>query len=132
MMNSAQFLAALSQAGVNIQDALGRFMGNQALYLSFLCRLPQSMDLDGIEQALRSGDGEGFYTKVHTLKGMAGNLSIDSISRPTQRLLEEYRTDGLLHPHRLETLVQEIRGAAAPLTDLIQQFEAPPAEGGNT
>ena len=52
-MNSDQLLAALPQAGVEVLDALERFMGNELLYLSFLRRLPQAMDLSGIRQALR-------------------------------------------------------------------------------
>ena len=130
-MTSTQFLAALPKLGVNVQDALARFMGNQMLYLSFLCRLPQSMDLEGIEQALRSGSGDDFYAKVHMMLGMASNLSIDAISHPTQRLLEEYRAHGLLQPHRLEALLQDIRSAAAPLTALIQQYEVLLTEGGH-
>lgn len=129
-MDSSQLLAALPQAGVEVRDALDRFMGNEPLYLSFLRRLPGAMDLSGIRQALHGGQEEEFYAKVHDLKGMAGNLSARSIARPAQLLLEEYRAHGLSRPGRLETLLDELDAAAAPLAALLEQYEASSAEGG--
>ena len=129
-MNSDQLLAALPQAGVEVRDALERFMGNELLYLSFLRRLPQAMHLSGIRQALRDGREEEFYAKVHSLKGMAGNLSVRPLFQRTQLLLEEYRAHGLSRPGRLEELLGELDAAAAPLTELLAQYEASSAEGG--
>lgn len=129
-MNSDQLLAALPRAGVEVRDALDRFMGNESLFLSFLLRLPGAMDLAGIRQALRRGQGEEFYAKIHSLKGMAGNLSVRALARPLQLLLEEYRSNGLSRPERLEEYLEELDAAAAPLAALLAQYEAASAEGG--
>ncbi len=129
-MEPTAFLDALARNGVDVPDALARFMGNRDLYLSFLCRLPQTLDLPAIRQALHSGQEEDFYARVHDLKGMAGNLSIRSLFQPAQLLLEEYRAYGLSRPERLEALVDQLTAAAAPLTALIQDYQAMPAEGG--
>ena len=129
-MDTTQFLSALDRAGVDTQDALNRFMGNESLYLSYLCRLPQAMELSAIQADLNDGQEEAFYAKVHNLKGMAANLSVSSILRPAQLLLEEYRAHGLTQRPRVEALLDEIHAAAAPLTALIQQYQASPAEGG--
>lgn len=129
-MESTAFLDALARNGVDVSDALARFMGNRDLYLSFLCRLPQSLDLPAIRQALESGRGEDFYALVHDLKGMAGNLGVRSLFQPAQLMLEEYRACGLSRPDRLEPLVDQLNTAAAPLTALIQDYLAAPAEGG--
>ena len=130
-MDSIQLLAGLSHAGVEVQDALDRFMGNQTLYLSFLCRLPRAMELPAIRQALADGREAEFYAKIHNLKGMAANLSVRSIAHPAQLLLEEYRAHGLDHPQVLEAGLNEIETAAAPLAALLEQYEASPAEGGH-
>lgn len=129
-MEPTAFLDALSQAGVDVPDALARFMGNRDLYISFLCRLPQALDLDAIQQALHNGQEEDFYARVHELKGMTGNLSIRPLFQLTQQLLEEYRAHGLRRLDCLEPLVAQLLTAAAPLNALIQDYQATLTEGG--
>lgn len=85
-MEPTAFLDALSRIGVDVLDALARFMGNRDLYLSFLCRLPKALDLNAIRQALRSGQEEDFYARVHELKGMTGNLSVRTLFQPARPL----------------------------------------------
>ena len=129
-MEPTAFLDALSRTGVDVPDALARFMGNRDLYLSFLCRLPKALDLNAIRQALRSGQEEDFYARVHELKGMTGNLSVRTLFQPAQLLLEEYRAHGLSRPEHLEPLVEQLSAAAAPLIALIQDYQETSAKGG--
>lgn len=129
-MEPTAFLDALSRTGVDVPDALARFMGNRDLYLSFVCRLPKALELNAIRQALRSGQEEEFYARVHELKGMTGNLSVGTLFQPAQLLLEEYRAHGLSRPDRLEPLVEQLSTAAAPLIALIQAYQATSPKGG--
>lgn len=123
-MDLSQLFSALSLAGVDTQDALGRFMGNRTLYLSFLLRFPAYMDLPAMEQALKDGQGDAFYEKVHSLKGLAGNLSIVPLYELTQRILSEYRTYGLTRPEILKKLLDELGADSAPITELIHKYQA--------
>ena len=75
-MDREEFFCRLEGIGVNVPDALARFMGNQQLYLSFLRRFPREMDMAGLNQALENRQEELFYRKVHDLKSLAGNLSV--------------------------------------------------------
>ncbi len=43
-MNQQNLFGQLNRLGVNTQDALERFMGNEELLLSFFCKLPEKMD----------------------------------------------------------------------------------------
>lgn len=123
-MDQQQFLEALALHGVDVQEAVDRFMGNQALFLSFICRLPDAMKLDAIETALEAEDQDGFYEQLHSLKGMAANLSAVSLAGPAQKMLELYRASGLRERARLESLLGQLQTAGKELTDLIGEYQS--------
>lgn len=123
-MEREEFFAGICSAGVDVPDALARFMGNQQLYLSFLRRFPQAMDLPGLTQALETRQEELFYRKVHDLKSMAGNLSIVPVAELAKGLQEEYRENGFSRVHYMETMLDKATKAAAPLVKLIREYDA--------
>lgn len=123
-MKREEFLAQILHMGVNVPDALARFMGNQQLYLSFLCRFPQAMDLEGIRQALQTRQEESFYKKVHDLKGLAGNLSITPVANLAETTQEVYQKNGFSRAEELAALLDRLEQAAAPLTAIIEEYNA--------
>ena len=42
-MEKQEFFAQLDKMGVNTKQALGRFMGNEGLFLSFVGQLPEKL-----------------------------------------------------------------------------------------
>ena len=72
-MQQRDFLAQLDRLGIHTQQALERFMGNEALFLSFIRQLPEKLDFSGIRRELDEENEDTFYMNVHNLKGMAGN-----------------------------------------------------------
>ena len=122
-MDKEVFLALLEDSGVNISQALGRFMGNEALFLSFIGKLPEKLQFEPIFQALEQEDEEEFYMRVHGLKGMAGNLSIESIHDCAQAILVEFRASKFQNKKKLLSLVEEARRESESLSDLIQQYQ---------
>ena len=75
-MEKQELYAQLDRLGFHTQEALNRFMGNEALFLSFVRQLPQKLNLASIRQELEAEDEETFYIGVNNLKGLAGNLSM--------------------------------------------------------
>ena len=67
---------ALCAGGVNVDEALERFMGNEALLNRFLKKFPDDANYGKLVQAVEAGDREGALTASHTLKGVCGNLSL--------------------------------------------------------
>ena len=74
-MDQDVFLQQLAKAGVNTEQAIGRFMGNTALFLRFMQRLPEALRFAAIRKALGEQGDENFYMLVHTLKGTVANLA---------------------------------------------------------
>lgn len=67
----------LIEAGVEINEALSRFMESDELYFKFLKMFINDNSFDNMKEALSSGDIKKAYSHAHTLKGVASNLSFN-------------------------------------------------------
>lgn len=80
----------LANAGIDVDGALERFMGNEALLVRFLGKFPDDPNFFALEAAIAAGNCDAAFTAAHTLKGVCGNLSMtalfDTVSRQTERL----------------------------------------------
>lgn len=123
-MKRQDLFLQMDRLGMNTQEALTRFMGNEELFLSFVCQLPEKLDFTAIRQALENQDDNAFYMGVHNLKGMAGNLSITPIHDCTQAILVEFRTSGFKNRTKLLSLTEEAEEESKALAQLIRQYLA--------
>lgn len=90
---------ALRQAGVNVDEALERFMNNEALWERFLAKFPADPNPAALSAALDRGDWDAALTAAHSLKGVCGNLSFTRLHQLLTRQVEALRagdTDGAL------------------------------------
>ena len=69
----------LTAAGIDLDGALERFMGNEALLERFLKRFLQDENEALLSAALTGGDLDGALAASHTLKGVCGNLSMTAL-----------------------------------------------------
>ena len=67
------------EAGVDVESALGRFMGNEALLERFLKKFLDDSNYGKLREAIAAGDMDGAITASHTLKGLCGNLSMTAL-----------------------------------------------------
>ena len=121
-MDQAEFFTRLDCAGLHTQEALGRFMGNEALFLSFVTRLPEQLKIDELIQSLDAEDADTFYRTLHNLKGLAGNLSISPIYQCAQAILVEFRASQFQNKQKLSALTQEVAATSKALTALITEY----------
>ena len=82
----------LKAAGIDVDGALERFMGSEALLEKFLKKFLEDGNYAALRTALDTGDREGAVTASHSLKGLCGNLSMtelfDLFTRQVQMLRE--------------------------------------------
>lgn len=83
----------LQELGVNAQEAIRRFSGNQGLYERFLLRFPQDDNFAQIGPALEAGNWEEALRAAHTLKGVAGNLSVSAVFEGCSRIVAAIRAE---------------------------------------
>lgn len=83
------YLEKAKMLGVDVDNALERFMGNEALLEKMLKKLPsavypskfggdKSQDLEVLSY-IEAGDIQTAIAKAHTLKGTMGNLSVTKL-----------------------------------------------------
>lgn len=70
---------ALTGAGIDVEDALGRFMGNEMLFSRFLKKFTEDANYEKLSQAIAAKDAEAAVAASHTLKGVCGNLSMTKL-----------------------------------------------------
>ena len=63
-------------AYVNSAEGIKRMMNNPKLYFRLLTKFVNDTKLDTLEKAFADGDAAKIQGEVHTLKGLAGNLSL--------------------------------------------------------
>ncbi len=73
IMNTAE---RLKEYGVNVSEALERFMGNEKLFLMTLKKFSASVEAHEVREKIISGDRSTAIANAHTLKGVTGNLSM--------------------------------------------------------
>ena len=81
----------LLEAGIDVDEALGRFLGNEALMMKFLLRFPEDQNFSRLRQSVAQGDAAGAFEAAHTLKGVVGNLSMTGLFRQVSALVEDLR-----------------------------------------
>ena len=95
-MDQQKLFEQMERQGMNTQEALGRFMGNKPLFLSFVRQLPDKLDLTRIRQALDCA----------------------------QAILVEYRGNKFKNKKKLLTLLREAETESKAMADLINQYLA--------
>ena len=81
---------------VDVQDALKRIGGSMDLYKRLLKQFSGGDHIDPLEEALSTGAMEEASRLIHTLKGVAANLSLVKISTLSSELEHKVK-NGLEH-----------------------------------
>lgn len=66
----------LKQLGVNVDEAVGRMMGNEAVYQRILGKFPAMLESTALVTDFDGSSCESVIEKTHALKGTTGNLSL--------------------------------------------------------
>ena len=85
----------LEAAEIDVADALSRFLGNEVLLIKFLRRFPQDPNMDNLRCAMAAGEVTAAFKAAHTLKGVAGNLSMTALFHCVSPLVEDLRAGNL-------------------------------------
>lgn len=86
-----KMIQAFRDAGVDVDGAGERFMGNMALFERFLKKFPADPHFDELMEAFDAGDTEKAFQAAHTLKGVCGNLSLTRLFQMISDITEHLR-----------------------------------------
>ena len=85
--------AKLIACGVDYEGAMARFMNNEDLYTRFLKKFLADPNFDLLTKSIADNDPEASLKSSHTLKGVAGNLSMTSLFKLTEEMVTDLRRD---------------------------------------
>ena len=85
----------LQDGGIDVDEALARFVQNEALMMKFLLRFPGDENFSRLKETMAQSDAVGAFEAAHTLKGVASNLSMKDIFRWTSMIVEDLRAGDL-------------------------------------
>lgn len=77
--------------GGDYQITLGRFMGNEKMYLKFLNMLSRDENMQKLGDAVRRGDQTAAFEAAHTLKGVSANLGLTPLCSAVCAMVEPLR-----------------------------------------
>jgi HPt (histidine-containing phosphotransfer) domain-containing protein len=64
---------------VNVEEGMKRVMNNAKLYVKLLVKFRAGTNLDKLLEGLEAQDYEQAQVEAHTIKGVAGNLSLSEL-----------------------------------------------------
>ena len=83
----------LKSLGADIDDAMRRFQGNEGLYKRLLMKFPdQTVSLNAAEY-FEKEEYDKALENVHTLKGLAANLSLANLYEAYSEVVDLLRTE---------------------------------------
>lgn len=87
----AQRKARLEQEGINIDGALERFMGNEAMLERYLQKFLSEKSYIELQATVAAGDREGAGRAAHTLKSVCGTIGCEAMAELVIRQEQEMR-----------------------------------------
>ena len=83
----------LKNVGVEVEESIRRFSGNETLYEKFLLRFLKDDTYQKVMNAYEAGDKEEALIAAHTLKGVSANLGLQSLFKICSEMVIRLRED---------------------------------------
>lgn len=107
--------------GINYVDGVKRFSGNIGLYEKFLFRFPQDPSYDEMIQAYESQDYDKAFRAAHTMKGVTGNLSLDTLHSCLIPFVEALRSKEL---DGADGMLDKVKASYRQVIDALEENKA--------
>lgn len=92
--------------GGNYDDVIGR-LKSERLVQKFVVRFPDDPSYGLLVDSLAAGNADDAFRAAHTIKGVCGNLSFDTLARSSSELTELLRAGDIEGGRKLFPAVKE-------------------------
>lgn len=104
----------LSKAGVSATEGIERFNGDKQLYEETLLKFPADKSFSMLCEALDNKDVKAAFCAAHSLKGVAGNLSMNRLFEDIYPMVE------ILRAGSMENVDEHMEKVKKDYDDIIQ------------
>lgn len=112
-------LTELKGMGTNIDEGLERCMNNVGLYEKLLKKVPQNIEKLEVLSYFGSGDYETTLMNAHTIKGVAGNLSLTPLFSAYSDIVNLLRAN---KPDEAKKILVGILPLQGQIVDCIKKY----------
>ena len=81
----------MEACGIDVEGALARMMGNENLFFRMMKKFTEDTIFPSLKESLKAQDYKKGFEYAHALKGVAGNLGLDSIMKADEIIVEKLR-----------------------------------------
>ncbi|MDR2965969.1 MAG: Hpt domain-containing protein [Treponema sp.] len=108
---------------IDPKDALKRVMNNEKLYAKLLNKFKSdNSNIKEMEEALAKGDLEKAKNAVHTIKGLAANLSLVELHKQSLEMESQIKA-GSVNPGQFDELKNVFTLTLTEMDKVIAQYE---------
>ena len=105
-----KMIEELKAAGIDVEGARNRFMGNLDMLERFLKKFLADNNYTALADAMEAGETQAAFNAAHTLKGVCGNLSLTPLYEAVSDITELLRAG-------------DIEGASPILPRVADEYE---------
>ena len=116
----SQFKEIFEAYGGNYDNTLGRFLGNESMYLRLLKMFFQDENMCLLGTAIENQEWRAAFEAAHTLIGVTGNMGLDPLYDAVCNIVEPLRLDDGQTDYA--ALYQIIQQEYEKVTQLYQQL----------
>ena len=98
-------ITELKKLGANTEDALERCLNKPELYEKLLKKVPANVEKLEVQRFFDEGDYQTALANAHTIKGIAGNLSLTPLYTAYTEIVDLLRAD---KPQEAQRVLSEI------------------------
>ena len=110
---------AFAAAGVDIDSALERCLGNEVLLCRFYAKFLEDPNYAKLQTALAARDPAGAVQAAHTLKGVCGNLSSQTLFNNASEITNLLRED---KAEEAKAKLPELQKNYRELTEILREY----------
>ncbi|MDR0301982.1 MAG: Hpt domain-containing protein [Treponema sp.] len=88
---------------IDFEDGVKRVMNNKAFFIKMLVKFKDDPNIKNLEDALSANDYEKAQVAAHTLKGIAGNLSLTELFKQSREIETQIKARSV-NPGQLDIL----------------------------
>lgn len=92
-----EYKQQLIKNGINVSQALDRFMGSEALFRRFLKMFLDDKSMSLLMESLEKGNIHDAFVQAHTMKGVVANLEIGPLLEILVPLTDDLRENKMDH-----------------------------------
>ncbi len=106
--------------GGDYKEALGRIQSDE-LIVKFLMMLPSDKNIEKLDAAMKNCDSETVFRAVHTLKGIALNLSLNTFADTCCELMKQLKSCPEINSETLK-LYENVKSEYKKVTEKLSEL----------